>query len=111
MILLNKGSDVSPRTTVRRGRNHFPVDARPCAPLSLDWSGERNRRAGNRDLVVSAAFHSVGYARRTGTVRPWPKTAAYWSATVAPTTTRLDAGERMPCLKSGTRCLPGGRHQ
>lgn len=64
------------------------------------WDGERNWQTNDRDLAVSAVFRSGGHVGLTWTLRPWPKDAGGWSASV---TTWLEAGEQMACLASDIR--------
>ncbi|WP_017595940.1 DUF6228 family protein [Nocardiopsis potens] len=64
------------------------------------WDGERRWRTDDRDLAVSAVFRSGGYVGLTWTLRPWPKAAGGWSASV---TTWLEAGEQMASLAAGIR--------
>lgn len=64
------------------------------------WDGERSWQTNDRDLAVSAAFRSGGHVGLTWTVRPWPKAAGGWSASV---TTWLEAGEQMTTFAADIR--------
>ncbi|MFJ2832894.1 DUF6228 family protein [Streptomyces sp. NPDC087263] len=59
------------------------------------WDGERSWQTNDRDLAMSAVFRSGGHVGLTWTLRPWPKAAGGWSASV---TTLLEAGEQMASL-------------
>lgn len=70
------------------------------------WESERGWQADDRDLAVSAVFRSGGHVGLTWTLRPWPKAAGGWSASV---TTWLEAGEQMASLAADVRhFLTGG---
>ncbi|MEI5008136.1 DUF6228 family protein [Streptomyces sp. PmtA] len=64
------------------------------------WDGERRWQTDDRDLIVSAVFRSGGHVGLTWTLRPWPKDAGGWSASV---TTWLEAGEQMSALAADVR--------
>lgn len=64
------------------------------------WEGERNWHTHDRDLAVSAVFHTGGHVGLTCTVRPWPTSAGGWSASV---TTWSEADEQMASPASGIR--------
>ncbi|MFD7900379.1 DUF6228 family protein [Streptomyces sp. NPDC059743] len=64
------------------------------------WDGERNWQTNDRDLIVSAVFRSGGHIGLTWTLRPWPKAAGGWSASV---TTWLEAGEQMSAFAADVR--------
>lgn len=64
------------------------------------WGGERNWQTNDGDLAVSAVFQSGGHVGLTWTLRPWPKAAGGWSASV---TTWLEAGEQMASLATEIR--------
>lgn len=64
------------------------------------WDGERCWRTDDRDLIVSAVFRSGGHVGLTWTLRPWPKDAGGWSASV---TTWLEAGEQGSALAADVR--------
>ncbi|MFF6791832.1 DUF6228 family protein [Streptomyces filamentosus] len=50
--------------------------------------------------TVSAVFGSGGHVGPTWAVRPWPRAAGGWGASV---TTWLEAGERTASLAAGVR--------
>nr|WSX54150.1 DUF6228 family protein [Streptomyces sp. NBC_00974] len=64
------------------------------------WDGERCWETNDRDLAVSAVFRSGGYVGLTWTLRPWPKAAGGWSASV---TTQLEVGEQLASFASDIR--------
>ncbi len=64
------------------------------------WDGERSWQTNDRDLAVSAVFRSGGHVGLTWTLRPGPKAARGWSASV---TTWLEAGEQMASLAADVR--------
>jgi hypothetical protein len=61
------------------------------------WNGERAWQTNDQDLAVTAVFRSGGHVGLTWTLRPWPKAAGGWTASV---TTWLEAGEQMTALAS-----------
>ncbi|OMI84888.1 hypothetical protein BSZ07_37305 [Streptomyces sp. M1013] len=64
------------------------------------WDGERNWQSDDRDLAVSAVFRSGGYVGLSWALRPWPKRAGGWSASV---TTWVEAGEQLASLAAEIR--------
>ncbi|MFB7656245.1 MULTISPECIES: DUF6228 family protein [unclassified Streptomyces] len=72
------------------------------------WDGERNWQTNDRDLTVSAVFRSGGHVGLTWTLRPWPRAAGGWSASVI---TWLEAGEGMTALAADVRCFLTEEHQ
>ncbi|CAM5277006.1 hypothetical protein STENM327S_06609 [Streptomyces tendae] len=72
------------------------------------WDGERSWQTNDRDLAVSAAFRPGGHVGLTWTLRPWPKGAGGWCASV---TTWLEAGEQMASLAADVRHFLAGEQQ
>ncbi|MFD7282332.1 DUF6228 family protein [Streptomyces sp. NPDC059862] len=70
------------------------------------WNGERSWQTNDKDLTVSAVFRSGGHVGLTWTLRPWPKAAGGWSASV---TTWLEAGEQTTSLASDVRHFLTGK--
>ncbi|MFD5783186.1 DUF6228 family protein [Streptomyces sp. NPDC126933] len=64
------------------------------------WDGERRWQTNDRELTVSAVFRTGGHVGLTWTLRPWPKSAGGWSASM---TTWLEAGEQMASLAADAR--------
>ncbi|MGZ3103509.1 DUF6228 family protein [Streptomyces sp. H72] len=64
------------------------------------WESERHWQTNDRDLALSAIFRSGGHVGLNWTLRPWPKAAGGWSASV---TTWLEAGEQMASLATDFR--------
>ena len=69
------------------------------------WDGERSWQTNDRDLAVSAVFRSGGHAGLTWTLRPWPKAAGGWTASVI---TWLEAGEQMSPFAADVRHFLAG---
>ncbi|MFD6421826.1 DUF6228 family protein [Streptomyces sp. NPDC060198] len=72
------------------------------------WKGDRSWHTDDRDLTVSAVFRSGGYVGLTWTLRPWPRAAGGWGASV---TTWLEAGEQMTSLAADVRAFLAEEHQ
>jgi hypothetical protein len=72
------------------------------------WDGARSWQTNDRDLAVSAVFRSGGHVGLTWTLRPWPKAAGGWSASV---TTWLEAGEQIASLAADIRHFIAGEQQ
>ncbi|WP_433891505.1 DUF6228 family protein [Streptomyces sp. CA-111067] len=72
------------------------------------WDGERSWQTNDRDLAVSAVFRSGGHVGLTWTLRPWPRAAGGWDASV---TTWLEGGEQMASLAAGVRHFLAGEQQ
>ncbi|MBD0843774.1 DUF6228 family protein [Streptomyces sp. TRM68416] len=64
------------------------------------WDGERTWQTDDRDLAVSAVHHYGGHVGLTWTLRPWPRAAGGWTASV---TTWLEAGEQLSALAADVR--------
>lgn len=69
------------------------------------WNGERAWQTNDQDVAVTAVFRSGGHVGLTWTLRPWPKAAGGWTASV---TTWLEAGEQMTSLASDVRQFLAG---
>ncbi|MET3985634.1 DUF6228 family protein [Streptomyces sp. PvR034] len=64
------------------------------------WDGERSWETNDKDLTVAAVFRSGGYVGLTWALRPWPRAAGGWAASV---TTWLEAGEQMSSFATDVR--------
>lgn len=69
------------------------------------WEGARTWHTNDRDLSLSAVFRSGGHVGLTWTLRPWPKAAGGWSASV---TTWLEAGEQLGGFATDVRHFLAG---
>jgi hypothetical protein len=66
------------------------------------WSGERTWHTLDRDLTISAVFHSGGHVGLNWTLRPWQGRFGGWQTTV---TTWQEAGEQMAALAADVRAF------
>ncbi|MFE1957524.1 DUF6228 family protein [Streptomyces sp. NPDC059479] len=87
------------------GDNHL---ARFLEELAADfrwWGGDRSWQTDDRDLSVSSVFRPGGHVGLTWALRPWPKAASGWGASVI---TWLKAGEQMTSLAADIRHFLAG---
>ncbi|MFD9075671.1 DUF6228 family protein [Streptomyces lasiicapitis] len=82
------------------GENDLALFLEALASNYQGWDGERTWETNDKDLSVSATFRSGGYIGLTWTLRPWPRAAGCWTASV---TTWLEAGEQMASVGADAR--------
>jgi hypothetical protein len=91
---------------------HYAVELQApglTARCRLPRMGRRTKLAYPRPRPDSVAvFRSGGHVGLTWAVRPWPRAAGSWGASV---TTWLEAGEQMTCLAADVRAFLAKEYQ